>query len=713
MYEIPGDYLLTYDPGYTEEHSDSSDFEEPCIPIISKKRGNHSLLYEPNHKNRKKNPVYTPQNRYFDDYPVKLKINSSKEFWNTKNESVQVKTKTKKKKTEHKPMYSYMNSGDQPELVQSKLSLIRHKVIPCLSSMFRRSHTKHDSMSVINEHQVENARDNSCQHCGNCERRRVKKLYKSQNYAVQPVYAIEGNIHKAPAPLTPKMTEPLKNYRKKSRNQYSSCSITSSSESETQLSERIKQKSLKMRKRFKKEIIKEHWKYQQCQHFKNQQHQYPSKDHKSPYQVFTSPYQQSRTNVSPTESQFTSEMPASSSGFWEYLFDKINRKYQVQKVEMPKACQCSSSGEQLSCSPGNCENFERTSEPKSEPSGCKGRQQSFPGNSCSCAKPKPEPPMTGCCQKNDQFNSMPPLSPPMAKNSLSVKIKPTQEKKIQCKCHDKADKQSKPSAKFSNLPSQAPTSKPCQEGHDEITTALADKYNGEILCIHNPPCILINGCLNLPPPKDPQQQMNFWPVTESKKSAFTKKKYSKSSAKCEQSCQYHIPYVEVRQCQTPEYKVEKKIQSICHHDPPCEVVRGCFKPKYDPNLQNSCVHVPMCQKIPECIIGQRAEGRRSCEHRPRCPDIPLCSRNYTVLTARENFGTQVRPKPQMLCRHMPPCIVIPKCLGRAVCESYLPYDAIPDCTHQPRCEMIPACCRISAKEMVSVSSQYPNSCRIV
>lgn len=703
MYETPGDYLMTYDPTYTEEHTDSSDFEESCIPIISKKVGNHRLLNQKRKKKTHQNHVNIAHEQYdYDKYPVKLK-RECEDFWGTK--AVQVSIKNNAKKKEHK---QNLSRGDQPEPVQSKLSLIRHKVIPCLSNIFKKTPHKYSNMSVINEDTVQNHTDSCCQHCRNCEQRRMKKVYKRQSYAVQPVYALEGNIHKAPAPFTPKMTEPLKHNRKKSRNQYSSCSI-SSSENETQLSEKMKQKCMKMRKRFKKEVMKEHRKYQQS-HFRNQQHQYPSKDRKSPYQVFSSPYQQSRTDVSPSDSQY-SQMPASSSGFWEYLFDKINRKYQVQAMEMPKPCQCSSSGEQLPCHPSNCKSFE----PKPDPGGCNGRQQSLPGNSCSCATPKPEPSMGGCCQKNS-LETSPPLPSNMPRNSLSLKIKAPTDKKIQCKCHDKADRQSKASSsRTSRLPSQGGASaKPCQEGHEEITAALSEKYNGEILCIHNPPCILINGCLNLPPPKDPQQ-MNFWPVTESKKSAFNtyKKSPTNSLQKCENGCQYHVPYVEVRQCQTPEYKVEKKIQSICHHDPPCEVVRGCFKPKYDPQLQNSCVHVPMCPRIPECIIGQRLEGRRSCEHRPRCPDIPICSRNYTVLTARDNFGTQVKPKTSLMCRHMPPCIMIPKCLGRALTHSYISCDAVPDCHHQPPCELIPACCRKSTKEMVSSSSQYPNSCRIV
>lgn len=38
----------------------------------------------------------------------------------------------------------------------------------------------------------------------------------------------------------------------------------------------------------------------------------------------------------------------------------------------------------------------------------------------------------------------------------------------------------------------------CQQPHDEIVKAVQKQYKGEIICIHNPPCVLINGCLTLP-----------------------------------------------------------------------------------------------------------------------------------------------------------------------------------------------------------------------
>ncbi|XP_026316858.1 uncharacterized protein LOC113227958 [Hyposmocoma kahamanoa] len=44
----------------------------------------------------------------------------------------------------------------------------------------------------------------------------------------------------------------------------------------------------------------------------------------------------------------------------------------------------------------------------------------------------------------------------------------------------------------------------CSEGcnryaHDKILKAVKKQYDGEIICIHKPPCVLINGCLNLSP----------------------------------------------------------------------------------------------------------------------------------------------------------------------------------------------------------------------
>ena len=393
--------------------------------------------------------------------------------------------------------------------------------------------------------------------------------------------------------------------------------------------------------------------------------------------------------------------------------------------------------------------------------------------------------------------------------------------------------------------------RPCQFDHDDVTGAISKQYKGEILCIHNPPCVLINGCLNLPGMKEPLAT-DLYSVTtnvrtnkfdyQNPKTKFWQKQQSAQyyyptdeiqprqiirDASCQcfaptldmmssvhykknESCQYYMPHVSKqlitrtsgihfhsspingRKLQTSDHdslqesisdihkhqatdidfkywlspkeirrqqnaspvniqyrpsptevpkqsfplngnherpqpakqkrskikrpKHEKNIQSICSHNPPCEVARSCCRSRLNPKLQNSCVHVPMCENVPLCLLELKDQYQKNynneCLHKPKCTEVPICTRKYIVLTAKEEAATQVRPKAKMECRHRPPCIMIPTCLAR-VCDSYVPFDAIPDCIHQPMCDMIPACCRKSAKEMVSFRSQYPSQCCIV
>ncbi|XP_064073472.1 uncharacterized protein LOC135193713 isoform X2 [Vanessa tameamea] len=422
----------------------------------------------------------------------------------------------------------------------------------------------------------------------------------------------------------------------------------------------------KMKKSFEKDKIIDDLKYDLL---KNHEQQYPSKFQMKPLQIFSTSSCQAKCSACESESFL--KMPSSSSTFWDFFARKMKSK--IQKSGVSKSCDCIQPPNKPSheCNPENCQNYD------------------FQGNTDSNTA---ERILNNRCHPNDQYSSQ-------TSNSSKKKSK---EPKVICKCYQKIKKTNRSKNE----------TKPCQEDHDDITKAISQKYNGEILCIHNPPCILINGCLNLPPPKN-NVQGNLWPVTQSKKSSFVQmcRKIKRSRHKSyEQASQYHPPYTDVQEY-LPEYKTEKNIQSICNHEPPCEVVHGCYKVQYDPKLQSSCVHVPMCQYLPVCLLSDKSKEvpTGSCIHYPKCTKLPMCSRKYITLTAKEHVGTQVKPKEKRSCRHQPRCFMIPKCLTQAISGNYILYGAVPDCVHQPCCEMIPACCRKSAKEMDTAKDSFVGS----
>lgn len=832
MCDVPGDYLLTYDPAYTELHSDSSDFDEDSLNSpVSHTIGNHSLLKKKLYSKSKRD-IIIPQICNSRAYTVTDA--SSREIWESqtiisqygREIDLEVRQSYQNRKSK------ILDSGDQIETIKSKRSLIRHKVIPCISSMFGRSSNNVKQMSIIKENQAEHVNiDNGCQ--ANCEHRMrtCKSNRRQQCYAVQPVYAGEENIHAKSSPFqhTKVVREPLSTYKMVgNENSRATYSLTSSSEGiePPRYSHRKKWRNKKSKHFVEPDMEEEYMRHYEGPNLKERQQQCPSRQtRKIPYQVFTTPYayQRTSTGCSPIASNKVSgsELPSTCSGFWDFLISKINMKYQAQANCIIRPCRCNNSSATSShCTPRTCENIGTQPEPQD-----------------SINKSNPIPPMESCACNTAPMHGNPLNLNDNMEQSSPMSMPPSKIRgKVECNCFPDKKSLTRPSPKRSpaQLPPQLPPplpeppsepgpsltpsprklpvcedeTRPCQLPHDDITATLSKKYNREILCIHNPPCVLINGCLNLPPPKgEPSTDMwavqtegrngyhnlyskctqrqqsvqygppsldmhqcgildescqYFPPVNEMQKLSInnescqyqnpsiemkqlmitddscqfrlspvaTQNKQFTDNESCQyslspiemqklqvtanESCQYLPPLIDVQQLRTPQPKQEKIIQSICNHSPPCEVVRTCIKPKFDPKLQNSCVHVPMCQKVPICLMELKNQNdtKKSCQHKPKCTEVPICTRNFIVLTAKEEAATQVRPKAKMVCRHEPPCIMIPKCLAR-VCDSYIPYDAIPDCIHQPMCEMIPACCRKSAKEMVSVCSQYPNQCCIV
>ncbi|XP_072947805.1 uncharacterized protein [Epargyreus clarus] len=448
--------------------------------------------------------------------------------------------------------------------------------------------------------------------------------------------------------------------------------------------------------KFQKELTKEYLKYEK-ELYKNRVQQYPSKrDYSIPNPVFSTPHCQVM-NVG-SHVQTTSPgtiIPTNYSAFWEYMYDKVCGKSTEKEV---RPCFCPKPPVSPQHQSVNIpENFEQFA-PQPE-------QMPF-NEQIPCI-----PECKSCLQQTE--DAIPGSLPKIPQSDLvSQPSKKTKKQNVKCECH--LNKKRKKQSESLQNPQMSMTqgndvTRPCQNPHDDITRTVEEKYNGEILCIHNPPCVLINGCLNLPNSNNKTPiQGNVWPVTQDKKTSLyhmCRKIRRPKPKRCEQACQYHPPSIDV---QTLQIKTEKIVQSICNHNPPCEVVHGCYKAKYDPKLENSCIHVPMCERLPECRMAEKREREsgsgQQCEHKPKCTEVPLCSRKFVVLTARGTVGTQVRPKSKLVCRHEPPCIMIPKCLARIISDGYIPYEAIPDCVHQPCCEMIPACCRKAAKDMPDLTS---------
>lgn len=826
MYDIPEDCLLTYDPDHLDFHSDSTDFEDSQIQKVTNKNGNHSLISKSNKRSSKYFVLVNPFTYKANISNIKISKNSSKEMWEAETIYNQNGKETERRCYVNKKCKVAMDSGDQIQEVRSKRSIIRHKVIPCISGMFKRSGAN-KRMSVINELN----KDDACQTFRVSYEPKMRKPNRTEQcYATQAVNESERKTHQNPHTKTghrPLMT------RKLQRSEYTNAQYSLTSSSEADRLEVLKKRD----KNWKAKQVIEH---EMKSHVDNMSKQKsvpekqlrnnPTKRRKFPFQVYANPCQTSNPIKGGVDfgGSTTSAVPSSCSGFWDYLFNKINSKYQTPRPGSYKPCDCHHSNNSRNqnspkprsvspysvysyahrpCPPGTC--VAELCKPKGaespddslfdEADSCP-RTPSPTTPACQANKPPPGGPATGgrpiqvkkCQCKNPRKppGQQSPIEPRFRKRTVSprpipspkrpespkrtnVKSSPCspcgrqkrEDDKVNCECP----------SDFSNKTSSSQSKdvkdvgNPCQIPHTCMSKAVTQKYNGEILCIHNPPCVLINGCLNLPYPKpEPTVQATMWPVVECHRASFqhlfrkkSPKQYVEESCQyqaieqacqyqpiemsqynvleqscqyqvVEQSCQYQPPsfhitdhscqyYPEtVNAYQITDHKREKIIQSSCNHKPPCEVKRTCQRPKYDPKLQTSCIHVPMCDNIPLCVLEassvESGQSKKTCRHKPKCTEVPVCRRNYYIdfpKPANEEVGTQVRPRSKMICRHVPPCLMLPRCLERLCDEDCCQLGAIPDCVHQPMCEMIPACCRKPTKEMVSVCSQHPNSCRIV
>lgn len=694
------EFLTKSSPCYVERHSDSSDFETPSnVPV---KNGSHKSFNEVKHNKVK--PIMTT--RRFRNDLQQYNVNTQYDR-NTQNKNVNPKRQISCRDKNVDCISNYtdiaeLRSGSKnreqtscfEKQCSSKLSLsVRNKIGPCLSKLLRRSNENCRRNCKTQSKNENYYCDNA--YCAYCEHIRTKKFNKlRKDNLIQPVYAITKNIKRFPFRRVINDCECVELSQTGLNRKKSDCSYeySLSSGSEQEDINLYKHKKLMkfIMQRLEKRMRRE---YTKAAISKHQNQQFPSKMNvNTPGQIYVT--SSCQTKISSSESMVHNKLPSNSSEFWDFLLQKI--KYQIHKTEVTKD-EANDTCVNM-CNKDSCKFFKSTPSNTSTNKNLKPQQKS---SKQFLEKHEPHQ----CCPTCNKYSSEPTIEAmPKKKNVKNDCECPKEQKSINSQDH--------------RITGSQDLRKPVEDQHDVLTKTLADKYQAQILCIHNPPCVLINGCLNLPPPKASSGEGTyFYPVTQTKKSSFAqmcqKMKRSKQKSN-DQAIQYHPPFYVDLQEMLPEFRTEKIVQSVCDHNPPCEVVRGCYKPRYNPTLQTSCVHVPMCPKVPECLLEQKNKEENACNHQPKCPEMHLCTRKYILLTAKENATTQVKPKAKIGCRHRPPCLMIPKCLAQAICGDWIAGNAIPGCVHQPSCDMIPACCRKQDKQSVSVPSQYPSaSCRIV
>lgn len=614
--------------------------------------------------------------------------------------------------------YRHSNRDDPPEKRPSRLCILRQKVLPCLSTIFRQSASNKLAVKLRERKQA----NTSCQQCQTCLRKKIKKPNTRRGYSiVQPVYAFEAGVH------LPKVFIP---------NDGPKNTDSSTSTSDSGNPEKLRRKNSKYKKRFRMEMMREHWNYQRTLKQKHQKHHNTPTEYNPVHQVFSSftRCHQSCLASSISDYSYIAEMP--SVGFWDFLFDKIQTKYQTHRCEV-KPCTCDESSLNNS-KPGQCccdpkipcsskcthacqfpslQNLPTQGSPMSPASpkyhaaGNSGSSVEKPIVQCKCKPPSTKNPKSQGTAPISPIGSPPTSFPKSQQDSPPANDYPQCPPKRASVCSLKQNNSSSKccSPACKGIPARDNNTS-CQKDHDQIKNMLKNKYNGEILCIHNPPCILINGCLNLPGTTVEPPSNSFWPILFKN---IPKKKHTRNVKK-EKNCQYGQS-CNMQNGRVPELNEEEKMQSLCSHVPPCDLIRSCEKKKYEQNL-DSC-DVPLCMNRDDAVVNRSPWGslkNYACDHFPMCQELPIDGKTYDLLNGSESFGVQAQQDTSRACRHTPPCIMVPKCMGGVtVLNNYMQYDAIPDCNHSPVCENVPACCRKNNKEMVSVSTQYPHSCRIV
>lgn len=362
-----------------------------------------------------------------------------------------------------------------------------------------------------------------------CSKCKTTKTKKSPIQVVQSIHTLNGNTHN-PTPFDkvkyiqyggPRVLQAA-DMGNNLLLRCSNCSMSSTTDSE--MNEKFRQK---LEKRFKKKMIKYFNRQIKKGSVKEKSRQYPYQDvNYASMDVKTSPC-------------------SASSHFLDSIFRGINKKYQDKQTESIgdsnrknpnlntlNACVGGSDGihELVGCHGSNynlsSSNLYSKHDNKCHSScGINKQQQKLKptariepivGFGCNCFqrqgenesvlnKPPPRP-IQQPCRMTPMYNPPVPIRPaPPRKHPVNSKVE------CLCKKEKVVHRPIRPIHPC--LPPQPPPPPPpprqkpvgqescdrcCQQPHAKILQAVQKQYNGEIICIHNPPCVLINGCLNLP-----------------------------------------------------------------------------------------------------------------------------------------------------------------------------------------------------------------------
>ncbi|XP_013172032.1 PREDICTED: uncharacterized protein LOC106121083 [Papilio xuthus] len=588
--------LICYDPKYLEQRSDSSKIDRKSDMYISKWKKREFLVTDKHHKE-----AATHKNWKFskeDSLNCKIKMNKPMNGLS----SVTSKTQTYIPDTSVEKLLNCFNyeidpraefhnisnahKGSSTVVQKSSNFLKRSQIFPCFSNILQ-NHKKCCRTNVKNL-SVETYRE---PYCARCEKRRIKCISKKRyKCAMRSPYYVDEDVkrpdssrserHRHSVYYNPKL---IKNpFSRSSASSHTSCDSEYENISRYCYKKRMQNYILKERERNKKMNRK---------YFGNKKQQCYSKVERFlPYQVIATPFWEEEKSYD-SNSTRCSALPSTSSGFWEYLTDKITRK--TKDGDRTKSCKCGQSASFISSVNGDPDCL-KVAEKMSETEKKVNAILTSPGeNTEESTKDTRSKNCTCDCKKNKTETVIPTTKDVHTCSRINTPCN---------KCNNDKSKNDK----RSKDPDDAKSNKgdePCRAPHDEVVSKLKQKYNGEILCIHNPPCILINGCLNLPSANANQKPpVAVWPVNQMKKNSsynFCKRIWTQKDKADEQYEIYGVPYVSSSECQIPLTKKERN--NHFNQKPICELVKLSCKPKYGVTAVNPRVHVAMLRKQPKCL----------------------------------------------------------------------------------------------------------------
>lgn len=670
--------VITYNPHYCEEHLDTTDFEDYSSPLTTNKNINFRSLMVPRIFKRKTpmqedNQQITKRNQLYSDMEDKAdqelqylcwKTLHSKNFRPSKDVDIETNS-TDSSVSFPRDDQNYVN-------VTQRKRFRKKKMMTSFSNIFGRPKSNFQQLSTINE--CDSARiDNCCQvYCAHCYNDSFRMNTQMQGYPCQQY--VGPYMYDVPVKDSPQYNEPISypnclvNDLGMCKNQYPN--IDAESENEIKI-------ILPTKKYFKNKRAKKM--------------KTPKVDGKKCEQVYFSAQENASNTVyvnhpdeaSPKGSPYYHEAACprctTSALFWEFIHEKLNKRF-TSKME---PCQ-RTYPKQISLQEVELINHNNLYSSR--------QLNTFP-NPCyvNCS-----------CQTLTPTDLLCPVFVETASGTPNNITQSTAEE-----ITNDAGKDTIPQPKTdSNFKAETQKQrKSCQGPHDKVKTYMEKKYKGDILCIHNPQCILINGCLNLPLPQENTRMHLFNGSEDTCQSKFEDTGGNPELSLERKPIDLNMQKPLMEECQT------ENMSPRCHPcKPSSEAPRNFYKYKGFEPTANTCAHASMREKLPHCKNDKKSKFSW---HKSKCSNVREYAEVNEALKEVETVETILKHKPKPVCQHTPPCIIIPKCLGRKICEGLVSYDdALPECTHKPTCEKIPGCCRRSPK-MISVYSQYPAPCRIV